>query len=133
MSLGLTRTKRRIASVKSTQKITKAMELVSTVKLKRFRDLVDNTSAYTSGLSEVMGELLYRDLETKTHYAKENDIILDTHVGSGSSLIACHNTNHKYVGFEIDDYYYEKAMERIERETAQMNIYDLLETRKDIR
>ena len=29
-------------------------------------------------------------------YAKEGDTILDTHVGSASSLIACHNTNHKY-------------------------------------
>lgn len=58
------------------------------------------------------------------NYAKESDIILDTHVGSGSSLIACRNTNHKYVGFEIDDYYYEKAKERIEAETAQMNLYD---------
>lgn len=59
-------------------------------------------------------------------YAKPNDLILDTHVGSGSSLIACYNTNHKFVGFEIDDYYYEKAKERIEAETSQMNIYDLI-------
>ena len=60
-------------------------------------------------------------------YAKEGDIILDTHVGSASSLIACHNTHHKYVGFEIDEEYYRLAKERIERETAQMNIYDFLE------
>ena len=59
-------------------------------------------------------------------YAKPGDIILDTHVGSGSSLIACHNTNHKYVGFEIDETYYKLAKERIDRETAQMNIYDFI-------
>lgn len=58
-------------------------------------------------------------------YAKDGDTILDTHVGSGSSLIACHRTNHKYIGFEIDEVYYKKASERIERETAQMNIFDL--------
>ncbi len=59
-------------------------------------------------------------------YAKEGDIILDTHVGSASSLIACHNTNHKYVGFELDEIYYEKARERLKSEIAQMNIFDFI-------
>lgn len=59
-------------------------------------------------------------------YAKEGDIILDTHVGSGSSLIACRNTNHKYVGFELDPDYYAKAKERIDDAEAQMNIFDYL-------
>ena len=61
-----------------------------------------------------------------SRYAKDGDTILDTHVGSASSLIACHRTNHKYIGFEIDTEYYEKAKERIARETAQINIFDLL-------
>ena len=61
-----------------------------------------------------------------SNFAKEGDIILDTHVGSGSSLIACHNTNHKYVGFEIDETYYRLAKERIDKETAQMNIFDFI-------
>lgn len=59
-------------------------------------------------------------------YSKEGDIILDTHVGSGSSLIACYNTNHKYVGFEIDPEYYKLAKQRIDQETAQLNIWSLL-------
>lgn len=59
-------------------------------------------------------------------YAKEGDIILDTHVGSASSLIACRNTNHKFVGFEIDKDYYGKAKARLDREIAQMNIFDFL-------
>ena len=59
-------------------------------------------------------------------YAKPGDIILDTHVGSASSLIACHNTNHKYVGFEIDPEYYRLAKERLDRETAQMNLFDFM-------
>lgn len=59
-------------------------------------------------------------------FAKPNDIILDTHVGSASSLIACRRTNHKYVGFELDKVYYEKAKERLDAETAQINIFDLL-------
>ena len=59
-------------------------------------------------------------------YAKPGDKILDTHVGSGSSLIACYNTNHKYVGFEIDKVYYEAAKKRIEAATAQTNIFQFL-------
>lgn len=59
-------------------------------------------------------------------YAKENDIILDTHVGSASSLIACHNTNHKYVGFEIDETFYKKARARLDSEIAQMNVFDFM-------
>lgn len=61
-----------------------------------------------------------------SRYAKEGDTVLDTHVGSGSSLIACHNSHHNYIGFEIDPVYYEKAKERIDQENAQINIFDIL-------
>lgn len=46
-------------------------------------------------------------------YAKPGDKILDTHVGSASSLIACHNLGFEYVGFELDPYYYEAASARL--------------------
>lgn len=59
-------------------------------------------------------------------YAKEGDIILDTHVGSASSLIACRNTNHKFVGFELDEYYYRLSKERLDGELARMNIFDFM-------
>ena len=64
-------------------------------------------------------------------YSKNNDVILDTHVGSASSLIACHRTNHKFVGFELDPYYYAKAKERLDAEMAQMSIYDFINVRKE--
>ena len=60
-------------------------------------------------------------------YAKEGDIILDTHVGSASSLIACHRTRHKFVGFEIDKTYYQKAFTRLKEEQAQISIFDYME------
>lgn len=60
-----------------------------------------------------------------SRYAKPGDIILDTHVGSASSLIACHRTQHKFVGFELDPDYYAKASERLEKEQAQYSIFDL--------
>ena len=61
-------------------------------------------------------------------FSNPGDVILDTHVGSASSLIACHNTNHKFVGFELDETYYKSAKERFEQETAQMNFYDYMES-----
>lgn len=61
-----------------------------------------------------------------SRYAKDGDIILDTHVGSASSLIACHNTNHKFVGFELDEQYYKMSKERLDREMAQMNLFEFL-------
>lgn len=62
-----------------------------------------------------------------SRYAKDGDIILDTHVGSASSLIACRNTNHKFVGFEVDEHYYKLSKERLDREMVQMNLFDLKE------
>lgn len=59
-------------------------------------------------------------------YADENDIILDTHVGSASSLIACHRTQHKFVGFELNKSYFQKAKERLDAEINQMTIFDFI-------
>lgn len=59
-------------------------------------------------------------------YAKPNDIILDTHVGSASSLIACYNTNHKFVGFELDEHYYKVSKQRLDTEMAQMRLSDFM-------
>lgn len=59
-----------------------------------------------------------------SNYSKQGDIILDTHVGSASSLIACHECGMKYVGFEIDKYYYEKAKKRLEEAEAQMTLFE---------
>ena len=67
---------------------------------------------------------LYKWLLEK--YSKPGDIILDTHVGSASSLIACRETGHKYVGFEIDKEYYKLAKERLDKAEAQANIFDYL-------
>lgn len=61
-----------------------------------------------------------------TNYAKPGDKILDTHVGSASSLIACRELGFDYVGFEISEYYYNKAAERLQAAKDQLNIYDFL-------
>ena len=57
------------------------------------------------------------------NYAKEGDKILDTHVGSASSLIACHDMGFEYLGFELDEDYYRMASERLEAHKAQLNLF----------
>ena len=48
------------------------------------------------------------------NYAEPGWTILDTHVGSASSLIACEEMGFDYIGFEIDSVYYEKGVERLD-------------------
>lgn len=59
-------------------------------------------------------------------YSKPGDKILDTHVGSASSLIACHNFQHQYVGFELDADYFGAAQQRLEAAKAQISMFDLV-------
>ena len=60
-----------------------------------------------------------------TNYAKPGDLILDTHVGSASSLIACHDLGFSAVGFEIDEEYYKASKQRLKDHMAQMRIEDM--------
>ena len=60
------------------------------------------------------------------NYAKQGDKILDTHLGSGSSVIACHKLGFEYIGFELDEDYFNAAQERIDNFKAQTNIFDLM-------
>ena len=59
-------------------------------------------------------------------YAKKGDKVLDTHCGSASSLIACHRGGFEAWGFEINEEYYKRAKMRLEREKAQVNIFELI-------
>jgi site-specific DNA-methyltransferase (adenine-specific) len=53
------------------------------------------------------------------NYAKEGDKILDTHLGSGSSRIACYEGGFDFVGFELDKDYYEAQEKRFEIHKSQ--------------
>ena len=55
-------------------------------------------------------------------FAKEGDKILDTHLGSGSIAIACHNLKFDLTACELDKEYFESAMKRINNHTAQLRI-----------
>jgi site-specific DNA-methyltransferase (adenine-specific) len=56
------------------------------------------------------------------NYAKEGDKILDTHLGSGSIAIACHNLGYDLTACELDKEYYEAAIKRIEQHKAQIRM-----------
>ena len=47
-------------------------------------------------------------------YTNENETVLDNCMGSGSTGVACINTNRNFIGMEMDDKYYEIACKRIE-------------------
>ena len=64
---------------------------------------------------------LYKWLLDK--YAKPNDKILDTHLGSGSIAIACHDYGFDLTACELDKEYFEKAMERINNHVAQQKLF----------
>jgi len=57
------------------------------------------------------------------NYAHHGDKILDTHVGSASSLIACHRMGFEYWGYELDADYFKAASERLEREKAMRPLF----------
>jgi site-specific DNA-methyltransferase (adenine-specific) len=56
------------------------------------------------------------------NYAKQGDRILDTHLGSGSSAIACHGMGFDMVGIELDADYYTASVKRFKQQTAQLAI-----------
>ena len=56
------------------------------------------------------------------NYAKEGDKILDTHLGSGSIAIACHNLKYDLTACELDKEYFEAAIKRLNNHTAQLRI-----------
>ena len=57
------------------------------------------------------------------NYAKEGDKILDTHLGSGSIAIACHNLGYDLEGYELDKEYFEAAKKRLEQHQAQKRLF----------
>jgi site-specific DNA-methyltransferase (adenine-specific) len=56
-------------------------------------------------------------------YAKPKDKILDTHLGSMSIAIACHDYGFELVGCELDPDYYNKGIERVKNHVAQQKLF----------
>lgn len=54
-------------------------------------------------------------------YTKEGETVLDSCMGSGSTGVACVNTNRDFIGIELDDHYFEIAQSRIKEAEAEHN------------
>lgn len=65
-------------------------------------------------------EVIYKLLNIHT---KEGDLILDPFVGSGTTAVACHKLNRKYIGFEIDKGYYDMAQKRLNVARRQISLF----------
>jgi site-specific DNA-methyltransferase (adenine-specific) len=96
--------------------------------------------AWTSykGANKIFRYSVYRNKSEKFHptqkppslydyclmnYAKEGDKILDTHLGSGSIAIACHNLGYDLTGYELDKDYYEAASKRLKDHQSQIRMF----------
>jgi site-specific DNA-methyltransferase (adenine-specific) len=91
-----------------------------------------------SGANKMLRYSAYRNKKEKFHptqkppilydyclmnYAKENDKILDTHLGSGSIALACHNLGFDLTACELDKDYYNSAMKRLKEHQQQLTIF----------
>ena len=54
-------------------------------------------------------------------WSNQNDIVLDPFMGSGTTGIACLQTNRKFIGFEISEEYFNIAKERLKKESEHIN------------
>lgn len=54
-------------------------------------------------------------------YTNPGELVLDNCMGSGTTAIACINTNRNYIGFELDETYYKKSLERINKHKSQIS------------
>ena len=57
------------------------------------------------------------------NYAKPGDKILDTHLGSMSSVIACYNLDYHITGFELDEDYFKAGVERVKEHMKQQRLF----------
>ena len=57
------------------------------------------------------------------NYTQKNDKILDTHLGSGSIAIACHNLGYELTACELDKEYYEASIKRIKTHISQQRLF----------
>ena len=57
------------------------------------------------------------------NYAQEGDKILDTHLGSGSIAIACHNLGFDLTACELDKDYFKAAMKRLKQHQSQQRLF----------
>jgi len=104
MSQSLHKTKRRIASVNSTKKITKAMELVATVKLKKFKDAMTRNALYSDEIINLIHNLFSACEDTfENKYVKEGKSESTLYVVVNSNLGLCASYNNDIYNYVINN------------------------------
>lgn len=104
-------------------------------QLKKLNERYENTFNITEGNSE--RATLFYNIESKRYhptqkpvallehlikmYSNENDLIVDCFMGSGSTGVACKNTNRNFIGIELDEGYFKIAQERMIGGTNKWN------------
>ena len=99
MAQSLHKTKRRISSVNSTKKITKAMELVATVKLKRFKNVMLENEAYANELVNIIHHLFAHVEAQDNPYLVETKSNTDLYIVVSSNLGLCASYNNNIYNF----------------------------------
>lgn len=64
-------------------------------------------------------------------YTNENETVLDNTMGSGSTGVACVNTDRNFIGMELEEKYFDIAKERIEKAVTEANVRDELKILED--
>ena len=101
----------------------------------------DNTVSYPTNLISISSKSGECNSQTRFHptqkpvalfeyliktYTNEDETVLDNCMGSGTTAIACMNTKRNFIGFELDETYYNKSLERIKEHTTQTELFDYL-------
>lgn len=89
------------------------------------------SKVYTSSVNkkdkEKYGHTTIKPLELVKKYlinhSKENDIVLDMYIGSGTTAVACRDMNRQFIGFEIDEKYYNVCLQRLEEKENQLELF----------
>ena len=95
MSLGLQATKRRIQSVSSTKKITKAMELVATAKLKALKDKMQENMSYTASMIDIANDVFSSIEDCESVFVKGNKSNKKLFIIVTSNLGLCASYNYE--------------------------------------
>ena len=85
--------KARIKSIKTTHKITSAMELIANAKLSRSKNVMEENRVYASALGDLLKEILNGDFESDSLYLKENENGQDVHIIISSDMGLCGSYN----------------------------------------
>ena len=81
-----------------------------------------NTSVQKGKVHPTQKPVLLMEYLIKT-YTNENETVLDFTMGSGSTMVACQNTNRNGIGIELDKDYFKIANQRVEEKTNQTTLF----------